>query len=300
MAYVQFIPYDSNQSGRYRSDFLVNNTLTLGSILGTAALYYPGSTIVIRESIQIECEILEPELVDRDLNWYYPRDYLGSVQVTSQTSVGEFVQNSDNEFFLTSTYQQFTRDNLYTVIADVTTPIAELGGGYIDECNFALQPGIIDDGVVPVIPISGALVMHKYPSKGPVFKTRNSLIATPLKETLYAPLFKGVGIFTKPGIRCVSVRHEISGVNRAPVELPALPNVSCRTRNVPCEEQYAAYIVANPGLVFETFGACEAYRLNPPPGLPPNDTAGTCVLDAWICPSDETFIVPSYTIQYGN
>jgi hypothetical protein len=266
---------------------------TIGNVID-GSIYYPGSTIQIQEIVDIQTSIYDATLVDIDFNWFEPRKYLGSYQVQSDYGLNRDVADDG---FLTSEYQRITRYSYYTITSDGQGAVTLPNKNYINDCNFDLRDDIISNP--PAVNILRQVLDNKGDDH-PIFTVDNTLAPVSLANDRFYPRMLGVGLFLKPGVELDFVKYRARAINGVRVALPSVAAKVCDTKQSSCEQLYAAYVAANPGLVFETFGECEAYRLNPPPNSPPTDTAGTCILDAWICPTDESFSVPAYTIQYGN
>lgn len=286
--------FSPNSTGSQGVIFALGSTPSIGSVID-GSIYYAGSTIQIQEIMDIQTSITNVSLVDVDLNWFEPKQYLGTYQIQSDLGL---TRNVEDDGFLTSQYQRIIRYSYYTVVSDGQGAVALPNKSYVNDCNFDLRADIISNP--PVVDIQRSVLDNKG-DNNPIFTVDLTLSSVALADDRFYPKMLGVGLFLKPGVAVDVVRYRARAINGIRVSLPSFEPKVCSTRNsTTCDEQYAAYVVANPGSVFETFGACEAYRLNPPPGTPPQDTEGICVPDLWVCPSDENFTRPAFIIQYGN
>jgi hypothetical protein len=257
--------------------------------------YYPGSIIQVQEILTIITRIADASVVDVDLDWFDPKKYLGTYQVIDFDGVTSHAEGDDG--YLVGTYQKIKRYSWYTIAANPNVPIALDEGFIVNDCNFYsvaevyLFPGTNT-------PLPGFRLRESGEGK-PLLRGYTSRTAAPLADTDFNARIGGVGLHLKPGVEGVRIEYAVSIINDIYTDYEPFPVSTCELVQPTCEEQYAAYLSGG-GEAFATFAACESARLNPPPNSPPNDTAGVCVPDLWICPTDPTFTRESYTIQYGN
>jgi hypothetical protein len=188
----------------------------------------------------------------------------------------DVIQDAKHQFFLTSLYQSHSTEIDYTIVSNPDVLIAELGGGFVRDCSFALQPDVVFDPG-ETVPINGAITLHRFAGNSPALRFESSLIASPLDNPLYVPKFKKLGIYVNQGVRLLGVSHTIDAPHRIAVNCPPLPNVTCNTDRVSCSEQFAAFMTASPGRHLGKV-ECEAEALT------------GCAQRTWICPTDPTVV----------
>lgn len=209
---------------------------------------YAGSSFEVEEIFEGEIEILEPSLIDVDLRWLPPKFYFGTWTI-SDTLPGFGVASEDRGFVDSSTFK-IKRYSRFTVQANADVPIAMLEESSIDNCNFALAtvstpplPAIIGT-VFPVI-------------NNGLLKTRETLRKVPLKDRVFIPKLRYVGLYINVGCCLTKAKYTARIINGISVDLSPFAFDNCLL--VPlttCDLEFTTFINATPNS-FRTQGEAD-------------------------------------------
>jgi len=286
--YSTFLIFTPGESRGESFKFSADRDLLFSDILGGSSVLYAGSTITIREQLDITTVVNDDTLVDVDYNWVNPRYYMGTCQILDYTT-DPIWRAIEDEFFLISPYQRVIRDSYYTVVASPSKPIVDGGSINIEDCNFALQPTIVFDPL-QTVPINGALGLHSFGSGASPLIGKYSVSPPPILDDVFAQRLPGVAVFLRPGVGGVSVYYSVSAVGQIVNDAGAFAPSICHTTIPDCDSQFSAFIeshnqstVSISSNYYTSLSSCQAV-----PG-------GGCRSATYICPTDATKI---YTYYY--
>jgi hypothetical protein len=259
----------SGTSGR--DSIFWTTPIAFSEIFDTTPQYYPGSLVCIQEVVQINCSYDPNSGVDADLGWFVRKDYLGTWQI-SNGSVAAFDWIDGDYGYINGIQQKIVYHTYWSIVADINNPIARGEQFQASPCNFFLEPSTLLQPDVPPIPGFTMRDLGDAEIVGVM-----SLSPAPLLQTNYTPKVNEIGLWFRPGVTGYSVIQEVRAVRVITSNYPQMPIPVCSGIDVPCIDQFGAFLSVN------GFYATEAdCSIN-----------GDCLQGVWTCPSDQ-----SYTQSY--
>jgi hypothetical protein len=237
--------------------------------------YYPGSLIQVEEVLTIFTDVIAGNVVDTDLTWFQPKQYIGTYQILS--GGGQAQHTAGDDGYLVDTIQSIRRYNWYTITANPNTPIADYEAVNLKDCNFILAPRA-SITIPPNITIETPSGLVNFPGETPIFRGRSSISAAPLANTPFFRQIEGVGLYLHPGVEAVQANYKARIINDIYTAYNPFPVSECNAVEIPCPERYNAFIQTNGFFPDEL--ACRTIH---PVG------SGNCELYSYPC-GDGTFI----------
>jgi hypothetical protein len=252
---------------------------TFAQIFDGVPQFYAGSSFVVQESLRIFTEVVDPSVVDVDLNWFENKQYLGSYQVISKDSIPLHRQGDDG--YLVSPIQEINRYSTYTIAANPNVPVAKAEQIDLSACNFYLQPDVYLFPNDP-IPKPGFKVVDRPPA----FIGAMTLQKAPLADTEFFQQIGGIGLFLQPGVEGVRVEYTIAVINDIYTDYEAYPIPTCQFLDQNCQTGFDSFVAGTLN-AFPTQSECEIAD-------PLLDVPYTCTITQWVCPTDPTQIFDYY------
>jgi hypothetical protein len=206
---------------------------TFEQIFSGVPLYYAGSVIQVQEIHTIFTSVTDENVVDVDLNWFQPHQFIGTWQVFGDDTA--LISEPQSEGYINNTIQKLVFRSLYTVTANALRPTSIGDAFVVSQCNLELE------GASVILPPNIVLAVQRPRQIDPLLRGTIYRAPVSLADTEYFPRCKSLGFHIKPGCEVNAIATRIAIINDIyNDDLVASPAL-CELGAPSCDDEFLAF-----------------------------------------------------------
>lgn len=238
MAYSRTVLFPLPGTGRLRAG-TASGLIPFSGIFSGLPLYYHGSTVQVQEDVILRCEITDSALVDTDLRWYQPLEYIGSWQILDDQGI--WSGRPEERGFINAEVTRFRAISNYTVTANADGNRTLADGGTINQCNLELETVSIQTPLGITLSVARPRVPNN------LLSYRSYRDPAGLQNRSFFERIREVGIYLNPGCRAISYTKNIAAINNIETSDQIWVPKPCTLGDLGCDLAFENFILDNNG-----------------------------------------------------